>query len=138
MDWQVFCILAYLITVSLIESSRSLWFGIKRCWLLNISLYTNFIFMFCYIQYMKDSMWPTLKKKILTMCIIVVMIGRPSKSSELLPVLVFIHGESFDWGSSHLYDGSILASYANMFVVTLNFRLGVLGDYICDIPSIKL
>ena len=53
--------------------------------------------------------------------------GRPGKGPDLLPVLVFIHGESFDWGSSHLYDGSILASYTNMFVVTLNFRLGVLG-----------
>lgn len=48
---------------------------------------------------------------------------------DRLPVIVFIHGESFDWGSSHLYDGSVLASYANVVVVTLNFRLGVLGNH---------
>jgi len=48
---------------------------------------------------------------------------------ERLPVMVFIHGESFEWGSSHLYDGSVLASYANVVVVTVNFRLGVLGKF---------
>lgn len=54
--------------------------------------------------------------------------GRPVNTVDRLPVIVFIHGESFDWGSSHLYDGSVLASYANVVVVTLNFRLGVLGN----------
>ncbi len=48
---------------------------------------------------------------------------------ERLPVMVFIHGESFEWGSSQLYDGSVLASYANVVVVTVNFRLGVLGKF---------
>lgn len=53
--------------------------------------------------------------------------GRPANPVDRLPVLVFIHGESFDWGSSLLYDGSLLSSYSNLVVVTLNFRLGVLG-----------
>ncbi|CAB3256114.1 unnamed protein product [Arctia plantaginis] len=44
-----------------------------------------------------------------------------------LPVLVYIHGESYSWSSSHPYDGSVLASYTDLIVVTLNFRLGVLG-----------
>lgn len=44
-----------------------------------------------------------------------------------LPVLVFIHGESFEWNSGNPYDGSILASYGDMIVVTLNYRLGILG-----------
>lgn len=44
-----------------------------------------------------------------------------------LPVLVFIHGESFEWNSGNPYDGSVLASYGDMIVVTLNFRLGILG-----------
>lgn len=48
-------------------------------------------------------------------------------------MLVFIHGESFDWGSSQLHDGSVLASYANVVVVTLNFRLGALGKYLCPV-----
>ncbi|XP_028035892.1 neuroligin-4, Y-linked-like isoform X1 [Bombyx mandarina] len=44
-----------------------------------------------------------------------------------LPVLVYIHGESYSWSSSHPYDGAVLASYTDLIVVTLNFRLGVLG-----------
>ncbi|CAG9863440.1 unnamed protein product [Phyllotreta striolata] len=42
-------------------------------------------------------------------------------------VLVFIHGESFEWGAGHPYDGSVLASYGHVIVITLNFRLGILG-----------
>ncbi|XP_046667943.1 neuroligin-4, X-linked isoform X2 [Homalodisca vitripennis] len=44
-----------------------------------------------------------------------------------LPVMVFIHGESFEWNSGNLYDGSVLASYGKVIVVTVNFRLGILG-----------
>lgn len=46
-----------------------------------------------------------------------------------LPVLVFIHGESFEWNSGNPYDGSVLASYGDMIVVTLNYRLGILGGF---------
>ncbi|KAL1449452.1 hypothetical protein WDU94_001956, partial [Cyamophila willieti] len=42
-------------------------------------------------------------------------------------VLVIIHGESYSFGSGNIYDGFVLASYANMIVVTFNFRLGILG-----------
>ena len=45
------------------------------------------------------------------------------------PVMVYIHGESFDWGSGNPYDGSVLASYSRIVVATLNFRLGILGKY---------
>ncbi|CAK1541355.1 unnamed protein product [Leptosia nina] len=44
-----------------------------------------------------------------------------------LPVLVYIHGDSYSWSSSSPYDGAVLASYTDLVVVTLNFRLGVLG-----------
>ncbi|XP_053601645.1 neuroligin-4, Y-linked-like isoform X2 [Plodia interpunctella] len=44
-----------------------------------------------------------------------------------LPVLVYIHGESYSYSSSTPYDGAVLASYTDLIVVTLNFRLGVLG-----------
>ena len=44
-----------------------------------------------------------------------------------LPVLMFIHGESYEWNAGSTYDGSVLASYSNMVVVTINFRLGILG-----------
>ena len=42
-------------------------------------------------------------------------------------MVVFIHGESYSWGSGNLYDGRVLASYAKVVVVTFNFRLGVFG-----------
>ncbi|XP_068214055.1 neuroligin-1-like [Palaemon carinicauda] len=45
------------------------------------------------------------------------------------PVVVFLHGESFEWGSSSLYDGSVLAALGKVIVVTLNYRLGILGFY---------
>lgn len=44
------------------------------------------------------------------------------------PVIVYIHGESFEWNSGNPYDGSVLASYADLVVVTLNYRLGILGE----------
>ncbi|GIX75153.1 neuroligin-3 [Caerostris darwini] len=51
-------------------------------------------------------------------------IGRePTK----LPVMVYIHGESYDWNSGNPYDGSVLASFGGVVVVTINYRLGVLG-----------
>ena len=42
-------------------------------------------------------------------------------------VLVFVHGESWSWGSSHLYDARILATLGRIIVVTFNYRLGVFG-----------
>ncbi|KAA0186170.1 hypothetical protein HAZT_HAZT004008 [Hyalella azteca] len=44
------------------------------------------------------------------------------------PVMVFIQGEAFWWGSGNLYDGTVLASYGRLVVVTLNYRLGPLGE----------
>ena len=53
----------------------------------------------------------------------------PSKlqTKDLRPVILFIHGDSFTWGSGNLYDGSLLAAVGNTVVVTLNYRLGILG-----------
>ncbi|KOB68129.1 Neuroligin-3, partial [Operophtera brumata] len=42
------------------------------------------------------------------------------------PVVVFIHGESFEWNSGNVYDGAVLASYAGVVVITINYRLGIL------------
>ena len=46
------------------------------------------------------------------------------------PVMVYIHGESFLWGSGNLHDGRALATYGKVIVVTINYRLGVLGKKI--------
>ncbi|RZF39214.1 hypothetical protein LSTR_LSTR010984 [Laodelphax striatellus] len=48
-------------------------------------------------------------------------------ASRKYPVIVFIHGESFEWNSGNPYDGSVLASFGEVIVITLNFRLGILG-----------
>lgn len=44
-----------------------------------------------------------------------------------LPVIVYVHGESFQWGSGNLWDARVLASFGSVIVVTFNYRLGVLG-----------
>ncbi|XP_053996989.1 uncharacterized protein LOC128886306 isoform X1 [Hylaeus anthracinus] len=49
------------------------------------------------------------------------------KSFRKYPVIVFIHGESFEWNSGNPYDGTILAAYGKVVFVTINFRLGILG-----------
>ncbi|XP_075979907.1 uncharacterized protein LOC142979037 [Anticarsia gemmatalis] len=49
------------------------------------------------------------------------------QKTRKFPVLVFIHGDSFEWSSGNPYDGRMLASYGNVMVITLNFRLGILG-----------
>ncbi|KAI5695016.1 hypothetical protein M8J75_009496 [Diaphorina citri] len=64
-----------------------------------------------------------------------------SKTSDKTPVLVYIHGESFSWNSGSVYDGTVLSSFASMVVVTVNYRLGILGflnpskDYRARIPA---
>lgn len=49
-----------------------------------------------------------------------------------LPVVVYIHGESYEWNSGNAYDGTILASYGQVIVVTVNYRLGILGNASLD------
>ncbi|KYB27420.1 neuroligin-1 [Tribolium castaneum] len=44
-----------------------------------------------------------------------------------LPCVVYVHGESYEWNSGNPYDGTVLASTGRVIVVTINFRLGVLG-----------
>ncbi|XP_030760934.1 neuroligin-4, X-linked-like [Sitophilus oryzae] len=50
-----------------------------------------------------------------------------STHSRTYPVIVYLHGESFEWNSGNPYDGSVLAAYGKVIVITLNFRLGILG-----------
>jgi len=51
-----------------------------------------------------------------------------SPGSKMYPVVVYLHGESFSWGAGSLYDGSVLAAYGRVVVVTINYRLGPLGE----------
>ena len=43
------------------------------------------------------------------------------------PVMVWVHGGSFDTGTGNIYDGLALARDYGVVVVTLNYRLGRLG-----------
>lgn len=53
----------------------------------------------------------------------------PHKNPRSYPVIVFLHDDSFEWNSGNPYDGSVLASYGKVVVVTLNFRVGILGRF---------
>lgn len=62
-----------------------------------------------------------------------ILVESPMKNNKPLPAIVYIHGESFEWNSGNPYDGSILAAHGNVIVITINFRLGVLGKIYTDI-----
>jgi para-nitrobenzyl esterase len=60
-------------------------------------------------------------------------VWRPARDAKR-PVMVFIHGGYFAWGSSSyrkdgvdLYDGAQLAAHGDVVVVTLNYRIGPFG-----------
>ncbi|XP_076372956.1 neuroligin-4, X-linked-like [Tachypleus tridentatus] len=48
-------------------------------------------------------------------------------SNVKVPVVVFIQGDSYNWNSGNLYDGSVISSTADIIFITLNFRLGIFG-----------
>ncbi|XP_037323091.2 neuroligin-3b isoform X1 [Pungitius pungitius] len=54
-------------------------------------------------------------------------ISEDIRDSEARPVMVYIHGGSYMEGTGNMMDGSVLASYGNVVVVTLNYRIGILG-----------
>lgn len=62
---------------------------------------------------------------------------RPSTPEPNLPVIVFIHGGSnmVGYSADPMYDGRALARSANAVVVTVNYRLGVMGWL--DLPGLK-
>lgn len=60
------------------------------------------------------------------MCVFLVTAGTREGGAKF-PVMVYIHGESYEYNSGNPYDGSVLASYGGVVVVTINYRLGILG-----------
>jgi len=52
------------------------------------------------------------------------------KRSRLRAVMLYIHGGSYRAGSGNVYVGHIVAQY-DVIVVTINYRLGLLGTMIC-------
>lgn len=49
------------------------------------------------------------------------------RGTRKFPVIVYIHGESYEWNSGNPYDGCVLSSYGNVVFITINYRLGILG-----------
>ncbi len=52
---------------------------------------------------------------------------RPTYDHERLPVYVWIHGGSNNFGSARQYDGSVLAAESDVVVVVVQYRLGPIG-----------
>ena len=53
-------------------------------------------------------------------------------------MMIFVHGESYEVGTGNAYDGSVLASYGGVIVVTVNYRLGVLGTSIVFLKTVSV
>jgi para-nitrobenzyl esterase len=51
----------------------------------------------------------------------------PAADNQKRPVLYWIHGGSYVTGSGYEYDGRVLAEQGDVVVVTINYRLGLLG-----------
>ncbi|ASV38843.1 hypothetical protein CI807_22420 [Pseudomonas sp. NS1(2017)] len=64
-------------------------------------------------------------------------IWSPAAATGPLPVIFFIHGGSnvSGYSADPVYDGQTLAKKANAIVVTINYRLGILGWL--DLPQLK-
>lgn len=64
-------------------------------------------------------------------------VWRPAAGTTGLPVIVFVHGGSNITGytADPLYDGAALARAAKAVVVTVNYRLGILG--FMNLPQLK-
>ena len=62
-------------------------------------------------------------------CLTVNVFLPENKAKAVLPVMVWIYGGGFAFGSSayYLYNGGYLATEGEVVVVTFNYRLGVLG-----------
>jgi len=54
-------------------------------------------------------------------------IWRPQSDEKKLPVYVWIHGGSNNFGMAADYNGSVIASRSNVVVVVIQYRLGPLG-----------
>ena len=57
------------------------------------------------------------------------MLADKTDAASPLPVLVVIHCESYETGTGNAYDGTVMAAQMRVMVITINFRLGPLGEW---------
>ena len=57
------------------------------------------------------------------------LVGWLEGSFPLPQVMVWLPGGAFETGSASIFDGSALASYENVLVVTIQYRLGIFGFF---------
>lgn len=62
---------------------------------------------------------------------------RPGDRAENLPVMVYIHGGGFSYGTANhvAHDGHVLAGRGAMVVVTISYRLGGPGPAVPCLPD---
>jgi len=53
--------------------------------------------------------------------------GRTINESNKYAVMIFIHGGSFAVGGGEIYNGDVLSSFNDVIVISINYRLNVLG-----------
>ena len=53
------------------------------------------------------------------------------------PVMVYIHGGNFDHGSGNVFPGHMLAASQKVVVVSFNYRLGLLGESLSYLTTVK-
>ncbi len=56
-----------------------------------------------------------------------IFIPKKSNSDSLKAIMVFCHGGSNQVGSASLFDGSAVAAIGDVIVITINYRLNILG-----------
>ncbi|CAH6817706.1 carboxylesterase 5A [Phodopus roborovskii] len=52
-----------------------------------------------------------------------------ANNGSSLPVMVWIPGGGFETGSASIFDGSALAAYEDVLIVTIQYRLGIFGFF---------
>uniref|UniRef100_A0A8C0JSZ3 Carboxylesterase type B domain-containing protein n=1 Tax=Canis lupus dingo TaxID=286419 RepID=A0A8C0JSZ3_CANLU len=52
-----------------------------------------------------------------------------ANTGSKLPVMVWFPGGAFETGSASIFDGSALAAYEDVLIVTTQYRLGIFGFF---------
>ncbi|MFQ5556251.1 MAG: carboxylesterase/lipase family protein, partial [Acidimicrobiales bacterium] len=73
-----------------------------------------------------ESVLPQLDQQVSEDCLRL-NVFTPAADDRRRPVLVWVHGGSYVWGSANSYDGRSFCREGDIVVVTLNYRLGLWG-----------